>query len=141
MASWNRGDRVVQATYGRVTVIDINEQHIVVHFDDCGRRKFSIELVVLQASDEPEKRALPMTQPGMPRGTSTNSNSTATAVGFENSNGQMVIRQTNLSGNLPGQRLYVLKCGKCGHRYGANGGDVHNRLCPSCMGGPPGLVY
>ena len=27
----------------------------------------------------------------------------------------------------------------CGARYGANGSDFHQRKCPNCQGGMPGL--
>ena len=58
-----------------------------------------------------------------------------TDVGYENLNEQVVMRE----GNLPGQKVYVLKCGRCGTQYGANESDIHLRRCPACMGGPPGL--
>ena len=44
---------------------------------------------------------------------------------------------------LPGtdhlQRIYVLRCDHCGYEYGANGSDAHERKCPRCQGGRPGL--
>jgi len=64
-----------------------------------------------------------------------------TAIGYYENSNQTVVRQTNLSGNRPGQRLYVLKCGKCGQQYGANGCDIHFRRCPAYDGGQPGLVF
>src|SRR5204863_3797327 len=111
-----------------------------VDFDEHGRRTFATRLVVLEATNEtPPKRVKPLLP--MSRQPRTASEPSTTAIGYENSNRQIVVRQTNLSGNLPGQRLYVLKCGKCGHQYGANGCDIHLRRCPSCDGGQPGLVY
>ena len=53
MKAWTKGDRVVQATYGLGTLVEINEHHTVIEFDEHGRRTFSTRLVVLQASNEP----------------------------------------------------------------------------------------
>jgi len=63
-----------------------------------------------------------------------------TAVGYRNAGGQVVLRGTGLLGTLPFQRLYVLRCDHCGHEYGANGCDVHNRRCHYCQDGPPDLT-
>lgn len=65
---------------------------------------------------------------------------TTTAVGYRNNHGQEVIQKTELAGTLPHQRVYVLRCGECGHEYGANGSDIHSRRCPHCQDGPPGLT-
>jgi uncharacterized Zn finger protein len=61
-----------------------------------------------------------------------------TEAGYRNRRDQEVVRQTGHEGNLPGQRLYILRCHRCGHEYGANGCDIHIRKCPQCMGGQPG---
>jgi hypothetical protein len=53
MKSWTKGDRVVQATYGPGTLVEVNEHHTVIEFDEHGRRVFSTRLVVLQATSEP----------------------------------------------------------------------------------------
>jgi hypothetical protein len=53
MKSWNKGDRVVQPTYGAGTLVEVNEQHTVIDFDEHGRRVFSTKLVNLQATSEP----------------------------------------------------------------------------------------
>jgi hypothetical protein len=53
MKSWNKGDRVSQPTYGVGTLIEVNEHHTVIDFDEHGRRVFSTRLVTLQASNEP----------------------------------------------------------------------------------------
>ena len=53
MKAWTKGDRVVQATYGLGTLIEVNEHHTVIDFDEHGRRTFSTRLVALQASSEP----------------------------------------------------------------------------------------
>jgi hypothetical protein len=53
-----------------------------------------------------------------------------TAPGFENRNGQVVVRSTEIPGTDHGQRVYVLKCKECGGVYGSNGSDIFQRLCP-----------
>jgi len=63
-----------------------------------------------------------------------------TSIAYRNDRGQEVIRKTMLAGTLPYQKVYVLRCGDCGHEYGANGCEVHARRCPQCQGGSPGLL-
>jgi hypothetical protein len=63
-----------------------------------------------------------------------------TAIGYRNEHGQVVIQKTALHGSLPDQRVYVLRCGDCGHEYGANGSELHLCRCPQCQGGSPGLT-
>ena len=53
MKGWSKGDRVVQAAYGCGTLVDVNEHHTVINFDEHGRRTFATRLVVLQATNEP----------------------------------------------------------------------------------------
>ena len=141
MAQWQRGDRVAHAKYGSGTLLDVNDQHTVIHFDDAGRRTFATHLVVLEATGEAPRPGLTGKPPPMGRGTGPTSERNTTTVGFRNTNGQTVLRRTSLSGNTPGQHVYVLMCGHCSHEYGANGFDIHLRKCPSCMGGQPGLEY
>jgi len=62
-----------------------------------------------------------------------------TQVGYRNGNGQELIRKTDRPGTLPFQKLFAMKCGACGHEYGVNGSEAHNRRCPACQGGSPGL--
>ena len=64
-----------------------------------------------------------------------------TTPGYWNRNGQVVVKRTDRPGNDHNQRLYVLECSRCGHRYGANGSDVWQRKCPECGGGQPGLTF
>ena len=64
-----------------------------------------------------------------------------TEVGFVSKHGQVVIRNTGLAGNEAHQKVYQLGCSHCGHVYGANGTDIHERKCPKCGGGVPGLAY
>ncbi len=72
---------------------------------------------------------------------STAGKTKTTAPGYKNRNGQVVERATGLSGNDHRQYIYVLCCGMCGHKYGANGSDIFQRRCPTCGGGRPGLEY
>jgi len=53
MKNWSKGDRVAQATYGAGTLVEVNEHHTVIDFDEHGRRTFSTRLVVLQSTNEP----------------------------------------------------------------------------------------
>ena len=57
--SWNKGDRVVQPTYGAGTLVEVNEHHTVIDFDEHGRRVFSTRLVTLQATNEPAPAKAP----------------------------------------------------------------------------------
>ena len=62
-----------------------------------------------------------------------------TAVGYVNRNDQRVVRKTDQQGTDHLQYVYVLLCEKCGAEYGANGSDIHERKCPACQGGKPGI--
>ena len=53
MKNWSKGDRVTQPTYGAGTLVEVNEHHTVIDFDEHGRRTFASRLVVLQATNEP----------------------------------------------------------------------------------------
>ena len=53
MKAWTKGDRVVQPTYGPGTLVEVNEHHTVIDFDEHGRRVFSTRLVTLQATNQP----------------------------------------------------------------------------------------
>ena len=53
MKNWSKGDRVAQPTYGAGTLVEVNEHHTVIDFDEHGRKVFATRLVVLQASNEP----------------------------------------------------------------------------------------
>jgi hypothetical protein len=59
MKAWAKGDRVLQATYGSGTLVEVNEHHTVIDFDEHGRRVFSTRLVVLQATNEPAPAKAP----------------------------------------------------------------------------------
>jgi len=53
MKTWSKGDRVLQPTYGAGTLVEVNEHHTVIDFDEHGRRVFSTRLVTLQATNQP----------------------------------------------------------------------------------------
>ena len=59
MKNWSKGDRVVQPTYGAGTLIEVNEHHTVIDFDEHGRRTFSTRLVSLSATSEPAPNRTP----------------------------------------------------------------------------------
>ena len=42
-----KGNRVVQSQYGAGTIVEANEQHTVINFDEYGRKVFSTPLVKL----------------------------------------------------------------------------------------------
>jgi hypothetical protein len=62
-------------------------------------------------------------------------------VGYVNPNGQICLGHRGTAGTDHGQFAYWTLCGWCGKNYGANGSDLHLRLCPECQGGRPGLPY
>jgi len=65
----------------------------------------------------------------------------STRPGYVNPRGQVVIRNTGRAGTDHGQTVYQMACSVCGHVYGANGSDVHNRRCPLHDHGAAGLNY
>ena len=60
-------------------------------------------------------------------------------IGDVNRNRQKLVAKTTMPGNDHNQYVWVVDCGDCGKRYGANGSDFFQRLCPTCQGGKPGL--
>jgi len=60
MKAWTKGDRVVQPTYGAGTLVEVNEHHTVIDFDEHGRRVFSTRLVTLQATNQPAPNKAPV---------------------------------------------------------------------------------
>ena len=77
--------------------------------------------------------------PGMGVTDSATAQIGTTAPGYRNKHGQITIRDTGVAGTDHFQRVYQLACSSCGHTYGANGSDIHERKCPKCQGGRPGL--
>lgn len=62
-------------------------------------------------------------------------------IGYVSANGQRCCGHRGVLGTDHGQYAYKLECTRCGYVYGANGSDVHLRLCPECQGGAPGIPY
>ena len=54
MKAWTKGDRVVQPTYGSGTLVEVNEHHTVIDFDEHGIRRFSTSMVKLERSSTVE---------------------------------------------------------------------------------------
>jgi 5-methylcytosine-specific restriction protein A len=63
----------------------------------------------------------------------------STQIGFVNDNDQLVLGPTGRDGTDHGQKIYVLRCQRCAHEYGANGSDIALRRCPVCGGGAVGF--
>ena len=59
MKNWSKGDRVSQPTYGAGTLVEVNEHHTVIDFDEGGRKTFATRLVALQATNEPAPHKTP----------------------------------------------------------------------------------
>ncbi|MXY53356.1 MAG: hypothetical protein F4Y86_12645 [Gammaproteobacteria bacterium] len=62
-------------------------------------------------------------------------------IGATNHNSQKCLGHRKRPGNLRGQFAYKVECLCCGHVYGANGCDMHERKCPYCQGGEPGIDF
>jgi hypothetical protein len=61
-----------------------------------------------------------------------------TRIGYRNRDGQEVIGKTGRVGP-DNQRVFVMRCGVCGHEYGSYGCDADIRRCPECQDGAPGI--
>lgn len=68
MSDWKPGARVHHATFGDGTVLESNDQHITIHFDRAGRKKFAQHIVVLGecASADPASVRSGMARPVWP---------------------------------------------------------------------------
>ena len=59
-----------------------------------------------------------------------------------NKNGQLIVEKTNLKSSTHAfAKVWLMKCTKCGHEYGANGCDAHIRRCPNCDRGRAGETF
>ena len=63
----------------------------------------------------------------------------ASEIGDKNRNRQELLAKTSHPGTDHNQRIWAVQCTDCGHVYGANGSDFHERKCPKCQGGAHGL--
>jgi len=62
-------------------------------------------------------------------------------IGYLNRNGQQCCGHCGAPGTDHGQYAYKMECTICGYVYGANSSDVHDRRCPECQKGAPGIRY
>ena len=62
-------------------------------------------------------------------------------IGSVNRNHQRCCGHGGVAGNDHGQYAYKVECLLCGFVYGANGSDLHERKCPECQNGEPGIRY
>jgi len=62
-------------------------------------------------------------------------------IGYLNPNGQQCFGHCGVRGTDHEQYAYKTECTFCGYVYGTNGADMHERLCPECQGGAPGIKY
>lgn len=80
---------------------------------------------------------------GMINGVQLQRERQTTQSGYLNRNNQQVLRKTARPGNGSNQYVYLMECRNCGHLYGANGADIHERKCPvpECGNGAAGLAW
>jgi hypothetical protein len=62
-------------------------------------------------------------------------------IGRVNRNDQRCCGHRGVPGTDHGQLSYKVECLRCGFVYGANGSDMHERLCPECQDGATGIRY
>ena len=55
-----------------------------------------------------------------------------TRIGYRNEFDQVVIGKTAATGDRPFERIFLLRCDRCGHEHGAAGSEIHRRSCPVC---------
>jgi len=70
-----------------------------------------------------------------------NGNGLSVQIGKVNDNGQRCCGHRGVLGSDFNQYAYKVECTHCGHVYGANGSDMHERLCPACQGGAMGIRF
>jgi hypothetical protein len=52
-----------------------------------------------------------------------------------------IIVEYRVPGTDHGQHAYKTECAICVYVYGTNGSDMHERRCPECRRGAPGIRY
>ncbi len=60
---------------------------------------------------------------------------------YLNPNGQQCYGHCGVAGTDHGQYAYKTECTCCGYVYGTNGTDMHERKCPECQKGAPGIRF
>ncbi len=68
-------------------------------------------------------------------------NGDSVKVGNINRRGQLCCGTRWVKGTDHNQYAYKVCCTHCEHIYGANGSDMHERKCPKCQGGEPGIDF
>lgn len=61
--------------------------------------------------------------------------------GYFNPHGQQWCGHFGVEGTDHKQFVYKTECTICGYVYGTNGSDMHERFCPECQNGVPGIRY
>lgn len=59
----------------------------------------------------------------------------STDVGYVNKYQQKNMGVTEKQAVRPYANIYQMYCECCGHKYFANGSDIHLKKCPRCQGG------
>ncbi len=62
-------------------------------------------------------------------------------IGQVNRNDQRCCGHRGVPGTDHAQFAYKVECLRCGYVYGANGSDMHERRCPMCQDGAPGIQF
>ena len=62
-------------------------------------------------------------------------------IGYFNPHCQQCCGHCGVEGTDQKQYAYKTECTICGYVYGTNGSDMHERLCPECQKGAPGIRY
>jgi len=122
----------------------VAEEGWILGVMDTGQANLAFESTAESTSRSIQRPMKPHGPPPQVRSEPPSSRGTrgeTTKPGYENRNGQIVVRPTGLPGTDHCQYIYVLRCSRCGHEYGANGSDIHLRKCPKCQAGRPGLQY
>ena len=66
----------------------------------------------------------------MTEASTSRNHAVTTLLGYRNRNRQVLVNKTEFSGNDYNQRVYVLECGHCGQKYGANCSDIWQQESP-----------
>jgi len=62
-------------------------------------------------------------------------------IGYFNPHGQQCCGHCGVEETDHKQYAYKTECTICGYVFGTNGSDMHERLCPECQNGAPGIMY
>jgi hypothetical protein len=68
-------------------------------------------------------------------------NGESVRTGSVNPHGQICTGHRGVRGIDHLQYAYRTECGHCGNVYGTNGSDMHERRCPGCQEGVPGIPF